>query len=255
MTHPTSQDLLLALLALDAYNRGPPGSNLKFEKIGDGEITRQIGTATWVRDARDISGASSSGFSASYYTLASGDKVISYRGTDFPGGNNSVGNFLKDFALGWLQSFNVTNPSGLTGANAQPYYAQKFYELVTGRDLYPGAGVSVQPPAAPDLFITGHSLGGGLAGYIGSLTKTETVIFNEVPYLGMALSGAIRNYLSNVSGPADIPALASAIWQLLRGEIPSLPGFVLPEATSVTSFRMANEIAIVARLAITVTVH
>jgi hypothetical protein len=56
MTHPTSQDLLLALLALDAYNRGPPGSNLKFEKIGDGEITRQIGTATWVRDARDISG-------------------------------------------------------------------------------------------------------------------------------------------------------------------------------------------------------
>jgi hypothetical protein len=118
MTRPTSQDLLLALLALDAYNRGPDGSNRKFEEKGGNAIQETVGAATWVYDASEISGSAASGFSASYYTLSSGEKVIAYRGTDFPNGSNLTSEFVKDIALGWLQSFDLAPPNATAGYTA-----------------------------------------------------------------------------------------------------------------------------------------
>lgn len=56
-----------------------------------------------------------------------------------------------------MSSFGATGTDVL-GVGLQPSFAQEFFELVTG-----------------------HSLGGSLAGYIGSLSGVGTVSFNEIP--------------------------------------------------------------------------
>lgn len=69
-------ELLRAILAMDAYNRG----------YGEGVLglgTSAIGDATFLRDANDQEGlAQAIGFYAAAYTLTDGSTVISYRGTD-----------------------------------------------------------------------------------------------------------------------------------------------------------------------------
>ena len=69
-----SQNLMMALLSLDSYNRGfNQGVNL----VGD------IGTATYF-DQSDVENISAE-FGAGFYAIAyswNGFKVISYRGTD-----------------------------------------------------------------------------------------------------------------------------------------------------------------------------
>lgn len=141
-------DVLYALLALDAYNRSKNPSQIGISAKDGKEISSQIGNATWVNSsdrmqANDpnspLAGSTTSGFSASYYTLGA-ETVISYRGTDFDFSSFAGAyEFLKDFGTGWLTSFNVLNPDGfdplLTGSNLlsyQPYYAKAFFEAVTG---------------------------------------------------------------------------------------------------------------------------
>jgi hypothetical protein len=79
----TSKDLLLAILALDSYNRG--------YNVGIGGLSQdpgtKIGNATVGKNAQtDLSPgtAQAAGFYAVSYTLTSGETVISYRGTDNP---------------------------------------------------------------------------------------------------------------------------------------------------------------------------
>jgi len=59
---------------------------------------------------------------------------------------------------------------------------------VTGRQLFPALDATAAP-APNNLIITGHSLGGALAGYIGSLTKAQTLLSMKFP-IGMALIAA-----------------------------------------------------------------
>src|SRR4051794_344163 len=235
----TQQDVLTALLAFDAYNRSDDKKKAQL-LYKDETLATFIGTARWVQNSDGLSGAVASGFSASQYSTPSGT-VIAYRGTDFPTSLGTITGFLQDFWNGWLPSIGVGS-----GSTRQPYYAQRFYELVTGRSLFP-APDATSAPAPSGLIITGHSLGGALAGYIGSLTNAKTVTFNEIPYLGMALLAAINHYLDTVKDRVDVQALANAVWQVIQGQQPSLPGFVLPTGFSVTSFRMKNEIAGLAR--------
>ncbi|QHL91630.1 hypothetical protein GVO57_13520 [Sphingomonas changnyeongensis] len=127
-------DLLLAVLAMDAYNRGnSPTLSMGSAHIGDATYIDTI-----VQD--NIS------FSASVYiissennNLANSDRVISYRGTD---------SFLYDPIAGW--------PTQLGGLSAQAVEALRVYNDY-GRGF---AGSTI---------ITGHSLGGGLAGYVAAL--------------------------------------------------------------------------------------
>ena len=239
----TQQDVLTALLAFDSYNRA---LDIKKAQLlyKDGTLATFIGSARWIKVSDTVlPEAVGKDFSASQYSTPDGT-VIAYRGTDFPTSITSIPQilgFLGDIWNGWLPSIGVGS-----GSTRQPYYAQRFYELVTGRQLFPTVDGAAPPPAT-DLIITGHSLGGSLAGYIGSLTKTKTVIFNEIPYLGMALIAAIDHYLDAVKDRVDAQALANAVWQVIQGQQPSLPGFVLPTGFSVTSFRQKNEIAELAR--------
>lgn len=80
MTIPTTQqDVLLPILAMDAYSRG---SNLLLTGAGESELSRMIGTAVFERDSDTRNGAVGAGFSAFEYHLSDGKKVIAYRGTD-----------------------------------------------------------------------------------------------------------------------------------------------------------------------------
>jgi hypothetical protein len=63
---PTSQDVLLALLALDSYSRGANAQIL--DKTGQ-FLATTIGSANWNRDSDALPGAVSTGFSASKVTV------------------------------------------------------------------------------------------------------------------------------------------------------------------------------------------
>jgi hypothetical protein len=77
----TTTDVMMSILALDAYNRGyAPG----IAGLSDAKDSR-IGSATIDRTAEDAEGAAkAAGFFAVQYSLG-GTTVISYRGTTFTG--------------------------------------------------------------------------------------------------------------------------------------------------------------------------
>ncbi len=79
-TSITQQDVLLAILAMDAYSRG---SNVLLRGSQDYELSLNVGDATFIQSSNFLEGAVGAGFSASEYRLSDGTKVIAYRGTDF----------------------------------------------------------------------------------------------------------------------------------------------------------------------------
>lgn len=126
--------VFLSVLAMDSYNRGyDAGIN-----ISDNGIRN----ATLGDSATDILGAQAQ--SASFFAQAyswNGETVIAYRGTSSPG-------MLDDISNGW--------PTGFGWADApQAMLALKFYNAVDATNT--------------NIELTGHSLGGGLAGLSAAL--------------------------------------------------------------------------------------
>ena len=132
----TSKDLMLAILAMDSYNR----------EYGAGLVVSgtQIGSATFQphdfqnRVSEDTYAAwKSSGFYAAAYTVADGSIVISYRGSD------DAHDYWNDF------QFSALGPTGVIPKQVE--LAAQFYQSVKA--------------ANPDktIVLTGHSLGGALA--------------------------------------------------------------------------------------------
>ncbi len=118
----SNQDVLYALLALDAYNRHFEPTKRKMSDENGDVLSGQIGTAVFEASSdrmenigvEALSGSQAAGFSASYYTILT-KELISYRGTDFPSSlldPGAVFEFLKDFGTGWLTSFNAIDPEG-----------------------------------------------------------------------------------------------------------------------------------------------
>ncbi len=234
----TKQDVFLALLSLDAYNRG---ANPKLAGSDGHELSDHIGTALNEFDSYEISGSTEAGFGASGYRLADGTIVIAYRGTDFDFSSPSaVLELFKDVGAGWMSSFGVAGTDVL-GVGLQPSFAAKFFKDTTGHDVFSGGDIS-------NVIVTGHSLGGGLGGYIGSLSGVKTVIFNEIPYLGLALTSAINEFLGPFTDPTDMAAAGDAILRILNGEAVLSSEFDLPDATNISSFRTTGEIATLARV-------
>jgi hypothetical protein len=139
----TSQDVLLAVLALDAYNQGySPGMQLANKTLVDG--------ATIIANSSKLLGPIAD--DASFYAIAynvSGQTVIAYRGTRAPGGIPDLGDVMN----GWTLSAGFAQAS-------QAQFAMQFYTDVTRA---PVSRLSAQPA---NVVLTGHSLGGGLAGFI-----------------------------------------------------------------------------------------
>jgi Protein of unknown function (DUF2974) len=217
MTEITQQDVLLSILALDAYNRG---SALELSNPDKTELSTVIGPATVSQNSDQVlgSGAVNIGFSATSYALADGKTtVIAYRGTDFTLGSSADWiNFFRDVITGWGPSFGT-----LSTSENQPQYAQKFYEKISKQSLFPAPGTTQAPPPT-NIILTGHSLGGSLAGYVGSISGSQTVIFNEIPYLGMSLFAGVQAYLSGSAGLVLLTLEAGRLGRALaRPNIPA----------------------------------
>ena len=147
-----SPDLFFAIVSLDSYNRGyDPGV------VGLGGLLSEIGDVVLLTDSETLPETSGVGEAASFYAAAyqdsSGNIVISYRGTDDP---------LSDAFTGWV--------TGAGYLSAQARLAAEFYYQV--QQANPEATIT----------LTGHSLGGGLAGLMARLTGSTAYIFDNMPF-------------------------------------------------------------------------
>ncbi|MDX8503314.1 calcium-binding protein [Mesorhizobium sp. VK4C] len=157
-----SKDLFLAILAMDAYNR-EYGAGIEV----DGST---IGAATIMnREAMGVDAATYQSWQdAGFYGIAyqwNGATVISYRGTDNP---DPLGlqNGASDVWHGWVTG------AGVQGSQSD--LALDFFKDVTGADaLQRESGNAI---------LTGHSLGGGLAGLVAALSGDEAVVFDNMPF-------------------------------------------------------------------------
>jgi len=94
-----NEQLLRAILAMDAYNRGyNVGTKVSGSQIGDATVYKDALDKTLLQEGT----AEAAGFYAVAYTLANGSKIISYRGTDglvsFPW-NDIGGDILNGYSL------------------------------------------------------------------------------------------------------------------------------------------------------------
>ncbi len=185
MTNDPKKDLLLSILAMDSYNR----------EYGAGLVVTgtQIGTATFKNHVSSaISEATysdwqSTGFYAAAYDTAYG-KVISYRGTDSFFGSGS------DIYNGWLAATGLqTGQVGL---------AFQFYNSVLSK---PGAPITYDNGAQAGVTLTGHSLGGGLAGMVAGLSGTQAYIFDQMPFGDPAIVKYIFDHPAIIVHPSDWP--------------------------------------------------
>jgi hypothetical protein len=109
----TKDDVLLAILSLDAYNRGYGVGMVGVDGSQIGTATVGISSSVLPVDTEAAS------FYAQAYTLADGRTVISYRGTRFPG-HPDYGDVLN----GWALSLGYAPAS-------QAQLAKAFYNEVT----------------------------------------------------------------------------------------------------------------------------
>lgn len=149
-----SNELYFSILSLDAYNQG-------YAPLLKG-VGNDIGSAHLFDDF----GVKASGFYASAYILP-GQIIISYRGTDNPSlSADPNGAGASDVITGWV--------AGAGTLTSQVQLAVDFYTQVTGRTLQDGP--------ASNVVLTGHSLGGGLAGFVGALYGKSAVLFDNMTF-------------------------------------------------------------------------
>ena len=168
MANDPKADLIYAILSMDSYNRGY-GSGIRSLET-DGESAKIGSYSIDAHTDNRTNSAVNPSFAAGFYAIAyrnGTDTVISYRGTDVKipfldsataGGNDPVNGY--GIAVGSTES-----PQGLLAA--------AFYRAVTE---------NADNVTASNTVLTGHSLGGGLAGYIGAVSGTQAVTFDHMPF-------------------------------------------------------------------------
>jgi hypothetical protein len=172
MTTPaiTYENVFASILSMDAYNRTVnQGVFLANAGPNDAAPNTPIGDYTILGSDID----SDTGFYAvAYKHNTTGEIVISYRGTD-------------DLGEGKLDAlFGFPIGAGFT-INNQMKQAIDFYNTVI--QLIPGFSTTTifSPTQPTNLTLTGHSLGGGLAGAVASVAGVKAEIIDA-----MALSKA-----------------------------------------------------------------
>jgi hypothetical protein len=158
MTQMTA-DLYKAILAMDSYNRGY-GAAIKFgtgpNNLSDDTIGLQIGNASILATRGQVD-AQSIGFYGIAYTLGA-EKIIAYRGTDYLLGDSDQ-NIGSDLAYGY-------SIGGGDPISSQGDMAISFYKAVAGSEDLRTANIS----------FTGHSLGGGLAGFVAAISEQPSAV-------------------------------------------------------------------------------
>lgn len=176
---PISSELFHAILAMDAYNRG---YGAKLTGLSDAVGTK-LGKATVIGSATDAA----DGFYAIAYEL-NGKKIISYRGTD----DTTVFSTSSDLWNGWVQGAGIIS--------SQSEDAIQFYQRIAGKSVF---------EQNPGVVTTGHSLGGGLAGYIGALSNGQAYIYDAMPFGAASITRVIKEQINQanwITGPAELTA-------------------------------------------------
>ena len=174
-----SNELFHAILAMDAYNRG---YGAKLTGLSDAVGTK-IGTATVIGSATDTA----DGFYAIAYEH-NGKNIISYRGTD----DTTFFSTSSDLWNGWVQGAGIIS--------SQSEDAILFYEQISGKSVF---------EKNPGVVTTGHSLGGGLAGYIGALSNGQAYIYDAMPFGAASITRVIKEQINQanwITGPAELTA-------------------------------------------------
>jgi hypothetical protein len=168
----TEQDVELAILSMDAYNQGD---------LRGMDVPNQVsigGASLRVNDSD-----SSVSFFASEYRLADGQIVIAYRGTMY---NGALGPNGGDILDGWPGGIGIYSAPQETDA------IQFFQAVAVSQDSALGpSGSDAGDWQSADIEVTGHSLGGGLAGYVGGLYGLSGDIFDNMAFESSA-SGAYQ---------------------------------------------------------------
>lgn len=189
-----NDDVFRAILAMDAYNHAGVLSLTRKE----GEWNK-IGTASIVTDSSklrvgfDPSLARELGFSATAYRWTDSKgiirEVISYRGTDI----NSFTSATKDIWNGWsVGAGNV----GFVGAS-QAGLARQFFDAVLNPD--PNA-----PTVTANVELVGHSLGGGLAGFVSSQLGGTAYVYDHMPF-------GLASWAQTIGEALDYAATATGV--------------------------------------------
>jgi hypothetical protein len=143
-------DLFLAILAMDAYNRSGPSSNVVLA-TGAGSAIGDFSVAA----PTALSNIPGDSFFAAVYTSDT-QTIISYRGTD---------NYYLDGTTGWVVG-------GGAYGGAQAHDAAALYLQLNGNSATPNNNI----------ILTGDSLGGGLAGFVGEIYGDNAVVFDNMPF-------------------------------------------------------------------------
>ena len=185
MTTP-SNDLMNAILSMDAYNRsinegvfpvsGVAGSKNSWTE--DDSIGKIVGDWKVISVSDKDDYASQSFYAIAYQSMSTGEIVISYRGTD--GGLD----FFTGAAVGSGQVIN--NQASL----AIKFYEQTVMKVtgVTNFNIFDNLPEKLSDGKQLNITTTGHSLGGGLAGLVASLATDSNGnhihadIYNYMPF-------------------------------------------------------------------------
>lgn len=206
MASQLSNNLFYSILALDAYNRGydaklPGLSDATGTQLGDAKIIATAGD----KAAQDI------GFYALAYDW-NGKTIISYRGTDNP-------NILQkgnDIWNGWVGGAGIIS--------TQSEAALKFYADIVGQSPFVKNNAVVT---------TGHSLGGGLAGYVAAISNGAAYAYDPMPFGAATITKVIdENIKNNLS--------STKMLSFLTG-IGNSPHTLMPDADFVKTISVSGE--------------
>lgn len=189
--------LMNAILSMDAYNRGYDAGISTFSDLSGTHIGNAIIKQN-SSDALGVGNDSAIGFYAlAYDTDGDGEAdLVTYRGTDYPESNT-----FRDVEHGWLLGGGNYNAS-------QGVMAVEFYKEVA--EIIDGPQANLQ---TVDIFLTGHSLGGGLAGYVASLYGKNAEIFDGMSYEDAA--NATHFYASIDPSDPQYPSIAQPLIDLV----------------------------------------
>lgn len=215
--------LFKALLAMDSYNRGY-GASLN---VGSGAVNTYLGSVKIIANSTGVFNGDDDdvGFYAIAYQLPDNSVTIAYRGTDG----------ASDVLHGYGVAIGGTD-------NAQAQMTFDFYRAVADQI----ASTTNANPYTADISTTGHSMGGGLAGFVAATYGVQAYVFD-----GMAYDSAASN-LHDYKGAYDNDPALYSLNHALDPSVSADPDFLdrvyigtpalqAPDAGGITSIALADE--------------